>query len=160
MFLRFQRLFAYESEANGKVIASLGSVPRENRERPEFRRALDVFGHLLAARRIWLSRLGGNVKPTSDLHPHFSGVEDATDESEAMDTAWKDYTDHLTDAKLRQVVDYTSTEGKRYRTRVEDILGHALMHSAYHRGQIAMLVKQSGGEPAQTDYIFAVRETL
>jgi uncharacterized damage-inducible protein DinB len=34
------------------------------------------------------------------------------------------------------------------------------MHSGYHRGQIAAAVRESGGEPAYTDYIHAVRQGL
>ncbi|MCW5753766.1 MAG: DinB family protein [Phycisphaeraceae bacterium] len=160
MFERFQKLFRYEAEANAKVIASLRSVPGANHRQPEYRRALGTFGHILAARQIWLFRLGGNVTSTTDLHPELRDAEHAADLALGLDAAWTDYTLHLTDARLRQVIDYTSTEGRRFRTRVEDILGHVLMHSAYHRGQIAMLVRQAGGEPAVTDYIFAVRETL
>jgi uncharacterized damage-inducible protein DinB len=31
------------------------------------------------------------------------------------------------------------------------------MHSQYHRGQIALVLRESGAEPAYTDYIQAVR---
>ena len=31
------------------------------------------------------------------------------------------------------------------------------MHGSYHRGQVAMLLRQSGAEPLPTDYIVFVR---
>jgi uncharacterized damage-inducible protein DinB len=34
------------------------------------------------------------------------------------------------------------------------------MHSAYHRGQIASLMRAGGGIPAYTDFIHAVRQGL
>ena len=34
---------------------------------------------------------------------------------------------------------------------------HVTMHSAYHRGQIAMVLRDSGVAPPYTDYIQAVR---
>jgi uncharacterized damage-inducible protein DinB len=34
---------------------------------------------------------------------------------------------------------------------------HIAFHGVYHRGQIAALVRQHGGEPAYTDFIRAVR---
>ena len=37
---------------------------------------------------------------------------------------------------------------------------HVVIHSAYHRGQIASDVRASGGVPAYTDYIHAVRQGL
>jgi uncharacterized damage-inducible protein DinB len=41
---------------------------------------------------------------------------------------------------------------------VEDILTHVLLHSAYHRGQIASQTRAAGGTPAYTDFIHAVRQ--
>jgi uncharacterized damage-inducible protein DinB len=43
---------------------------------------------------------------------------------------------------------------------VEEILTHVVIHSAYHRGQIASDVRAAGGVPAYTDYIHAVRQGL
>lgn len=39
-----------------------------------------------------------------------------------------------------------------------DILTHVLMHSAYHRGQIASHMRANGKTPAYTDFIHAVRQ--
>ena len=43
---------------------------------------------------------------------------------------------------------------------MEDILTHVLLHSAYHRGQIASQVRAGGEQPAYTDFIHAVRQGL
>ena len=43
---------------------------------------------------------------------------------------------------------------------MRDILAHVVLHSAYHRGQIAAAVRAGGGEPAYTDMIHAVRQGL
>jgi uncharacterized damage-inducible protein DinB len=43
---------------------------------------------------------------------------------------------------------------------VEEILTHLVIHSAYHRGQIASDLRAAGQEPAYTDYIHAVRQGL
>ena len=40
---------------------------------------------------------------------------------------------------------------------MEDVLLHVVMHSVYHRGQIATEVRAAGHTPAYTDYIQAVR---
>lgn len=40
---------------------------------------------------------------------------------------------------------------------MEDVLTHVIMHSVYHRGQIAAEVRASGSEPAYTDFIEAIR---
>jgi uncharacterized damage-inducible protein DinB len=37
---------------------------------------------------------------------------------------------------------------------------HVIMHSVYHRGQIAASMRDSGLIPASTDFIFAIRQGL
>jgi uncharacterized damage-inducible protein DinB len=39
-------------------------------------------------------------------------------------------------------------------------LTHVLLHSAYHRGQIASQMRGNGQTPAYTDFIHAVRQGL
>lgn len=43
---------------------------------------------------------------------------------------------------------------------VEDILTQLFGHSWYHRGQIALLVRACGGQPAETDFVFWTREPV
>jgi uncharacterized damage-inducible protein DinB len=40
------------------------------------------------------------------------------------------------------------------------VLLHVIMHSAYHRGQIAMAMRAAGQQPAYTDFIHAVRNSF
>ena len=41
---------------------------------------------------------------------------------------------------------------------VEDVLTHVIIHSGYHRGQIAMLLGRAGHETAYTDFIHCIRQ--
>ena len=43
---------------------------------------------------------------------------------------------------------------------MEDILTHVVLHSAYHRGQIASQMRAGGAPPAYTDFIHAARQGL
>ena len=54
-------------------------------------------------------------------------------------------------------VEYTNSKGEPWVNAVADVLHHVVMHSAYHRGQIAGDLRAAGHEPAYTDYIEAVR---
>ena len=58
---------------------------------------------------------------------------------------------------LDRDVTYTNSAGQEFTSRVEDILLHVVMHGSYHRGQVAMLIRDGGGTPAPTDYIAFVR---
>jgi uncharacterized damage-inducible protein DinB len=57
-------------------------------------------------------------------------------------------------------IEYQSLDSGRFRNRVEEVLTQLFGHSWYHRGQIAMLVRAAGGEPAVTDFIFWCREPV
>jgi uncharacterized damage-inducible protein DinB len=66
----------------------------------------------------------------------------------------------MDEAALRVGVTYKNTKGEPWTNSVEDILTHVIMHSAYHRGQIAADMRASGHTPAYTDFIHAVRQKL
>ena len=61
---------------------------------------------------------------------------------------------------LGDVVSYVNSKGEAWRSTVGDILTHVVLHSSYHRGQIASHVRATGAEPAYTDFIHATRTGL
>jgi len=73
---------------------------------------------------------------------------------------WCGFLAETDDAALPREFEYQSLDAGRFRNSIEDILAQLFGHSWYHRGQIAMLVRAAGGEPAVTDLIFWCREPL
>jgi uncharacterized damage-inducible protein DinB len=69
------------------------------------------------------------------------------------------YRTYLESAALGSEIRYTNSAGQSFRSRVDDILVHVALHGAYHRGQVALLVRDAGAKPASTDYIGFVRGT-
>ncbi|NIP57628.1 MAG: damage-inducible protein DinB, partial [Gemmatimonadetes bacterium] len=47
---------------------------------------------------------------------------------------------------------------EEFRTPIGEILLHVLLHGSYHRGQIALRMRDVGEEPVNTDLITFVRE--
>jgi uncharacterized damage-inducible protein DinB len=64
------------------------------------------------------------------------------------------------DDELTREFEYQSLDAGRFRNRIEDILAQLFGHSSYHRGQIAMLVRAAGGQPAITDLVFWCRQPV
>jgi len=60
-------------------------------------------------------------------------------------------------ADLAGEIAYTNSAGQSFRSRLDDILLHVFLHGSYHRGQVALLLRQGKAEPAPTDYIAFVR---
>jgi uncharacterized damage-inducible protein DinB len=70
----------------------------------------------------------------------------------------KDHLNTLQEADLEGSVTYKNTKGEPWTSRADDILMHVIMHSAYHRGQIASDMRAAGFTPASTDFILAIRQ--
>ncbi len=156
---RFVRWFAYEQDAHAKMLASLRAAERTHAASPDYQKAVDLAAHLVAARRMWLFRLGANPhKPAAGLFPAGTRVEDVAAGFHETHALWSAWFARLTDADLSRVVEFEAASGGRFRDSVEDILTQLFGHSSYHRGQIALLLRRIGAEPAPTDFIFWARD--
>jgi len=55
---RYGRWFEYEKDAYHKVLHSIEATDDAQRLSPSFQKAVDLFAHMMAARQLWLFRLG------------------------------------------------------------------------------------------------------
>ena len=156
---KYRRWFEYEQDSNAKVLASLQAVADPLRGMPQFQKAVDLFAHLLAARNMWLYRLGYGTQPL-ELFPVETPLTRLPELVEEMQAAWRSYFESLTDTEMARRFEYTSYDGPRFSNTVEDVLTQLYGHSLYHRGQIAMLLRSIGAEPAATDFIYWSREAI
>jgi uncharacterized damage-inducible protein DinB len=153
----FRRLFEYERASHAKVLAALQSVPAERRAASEFQRAVDLFAHLVAARRMWLARLGLGAAPSGGIEPKGVALAELPARLAEMEAPWAGYLATLTDAEVRRMLEYASLDAGRFRNSVGDTLTQLHGHSLYHRGQIALALKALGVQPPITDFIFWAR---
>jgi uncharacterized damage-inducible protein DinB len=147
----FRRLFEYDGWANAAALVSL-------REGPAPPKAERWMAHIVASERIWMARL--RQEPSSlpvwpDLDP-----EACAGEITELQGEWERCLESLTDEDLEDGVAYRNSLGQFWTSTVGDILTHVVLHSSYHRGQIAAAVREAGGPPAYTDFIHAVRSGL
>jgi uncharacterized damage-inducible protein DinB len=63
----------------------------------------------------------------------------------------------LDETGFEQEIAYTNSAGQAFRSKVRDILLQIALHGCYHRGQVALLLREAGAEPQATDYIALVR---
>ena len=144
-----RRQFAYDEWANREVLAAFRASPPPPRP-------LQLMAHLLSSERLWMERL--ELKPqTLPVWPDFARDEC---DRQAGDLAalWKNYLAHSSEADLAQTVSYQNSKGETWASRKDDILMHVITHSAYHRGQVAMMVRAAGSTPAYTDFIHSIRQ--
>ncbi len=154
----FRRWYDFERDAHGKVMASFSAVPPEKRTGPEFRKAVDLMAHLLGARWFWLMQMGAvSDRPLKMFTKDFL-VADLPARLAETDAAWGVYLGRLTGPELSRNVEWGRVEGPRYTSTVEDLLTQLFAHSSYHRGQIALLLRQLGCEPPETEFVFWSRK--
>ncbi len=157
---RYRRWFDYEMDAHAKVLASFDAVAQDMRAAPAFQKAIDLFAHMMLARGLWLYRFGVLADGPRHFFPQNVALDAVKAMAEEVHAAWSAYFERLDDTELERVFEYRALDGPRYRNRVEDILTQLFGHSWYHRGQIALLLRQAGGEPAATDFVFWSREFI
>src|SRR5262249_39878097 len=100
---RYRRWFEYEKDANQKVLDSYGSVPEARRNTAAYQKGLDLFGHILAARKLWLYRFGLGEAPAPDLFSRSVNLEELAELAARMHAAWTDYYKNLDDSEVSRV---------------------------------------------------------
>jgi uncharacterized damage-inducible protein DinB len=147
-----RRLFDHLAWADANARDALRAMPASS---AEAKRATELLAHVAAAEHVWLARLLS--RPAE--HPVWPALDLDASAALAARTAdeLRQYVASLGPDDLARQVAYTNSAGRRFRGRVEDILVHVAMHGAYHRGQIALLTRAGGAEPASTDYIAFIR---
>jgi uncharacterized damage-inducible protein DinB len=152
MIEHLRRLFAYDDWANREVLASLRAA------QPVPARSLKLLAHILSAEKLWWERTE-QQKQTLPVWPDFTLAQCEVEIAE-MSARWKEYLDKRNEPDLTRVVNYKNSKGENWSSREEDIFLHVIIHSAYHRGQIATDMRAAGFTPAYTDFIHAVRQGL
>ena len=134
------------------MLKMLHGVPLTSRQDETFIRAVKLAAHLVACRTNWLDRMTTGGKSTYQWWPD-GDIETLDSELLEMETSWEVYLASLTDDDLDQDLEFPSGEN-RFRWNIEGQLRQLVGHAFYHRGQIAILVEQLGGEACDTDYLF------
>ncbi|KAA0213445.1 MAG: hypothetical protein DYG94_12425 [Leptolyngbya sp. PLA3] len=153
---RFRVWYDYERDCNAKTMTMLESVPRQRRAEPDYPRACAKFAHMVAARWMWLHRLGGiDDRPeTRDWVPGDGTVDEIRPHVQRVEAAWSEYLSGVSDDQLARSLEWVGPDGTRRRWAIEELLVQVFGHAWYHRGQIATLVADLGGQAIDTDYIF------
>jgi uncharacterized damage-inducible protein DinB len=147
----YARLLRYDAWANRETLGSLrsGNPPAK---------ALRWMAHIVGSGELWLARLRDEppalaVWPELDLDGCAAGIARLAERGPR-------YLAITRDEDLGEGVGYRNTRGEYWTSTVADILTHVTIHAAYHRAQIAAAVRESGGQPAYTDFIHAARQGL
>lgn len=144
----------YTLWANNRALDSIEALAESEGKT----RAAKILSHIVAAQYIWYARVSGKPEAALPVWGELS-LEEIRRRIPSIDALWREFLSDKTDADLPTLsYNYKNTLGNEYTNTLLEMLTHFPMHSAYHRAQIALLVRQNGGVPAVTDYIQFARE--
>ena len=149
-----RRQFDYDAWANADVLSAM--TADESGASPT--RPLQILAHILSAERLWFERLRQQPQSLA-VWPEFTPDECKAKMCEIA-KLWREYFAQLSPPGLSRKIAYKNSKGEPWASTVQDVLTHVVVHSAYHRGQIATLMRAAGSPPAYTDFIHAVRQGL
>jgi len=140
----FLKLYQFNSWSNVRVLATL------KRQNVRDEKILSLLGHYLAAQFLWLHRIKGLPAPDYKLWGNYS-FEQLEKMSTEADALWTEFV-KATENFNRELT-YKNYVGDAYTNNVEMIMIHLVNHCSYHRAQIALLLREKGFEPINTDFI-------
>jgi uncharacterized damage-inducible protein DinB len=140
----FLKLYQYNAWATKRVV---GTLVRQHVNDPKI---LSLLGHVVAAQFLWLHRIKGLPAPDVKLWGEYT-LDQLITMSEKASAQWLEHVESTDD--FNREMTYKNYVNEPYTNNVEMIMIHLVNHSSYHRAQIAMLLRQKGYEPINTDFI-------
>lgn len=140
----FLKLYQYNYWANKRVLENL------SHQRVADEKILSLMGHIVAAQFLWLHRIKGLPAPDVKLWDTYQ-LGRLTEMAEKAGQQWMEFVESTED--FNREMTYRNYTGDPYTNNVEMVMIHLVNHSSYHRAQIALLLRQKGLEPVNTDFI-------
>jgi uncharacterized damage-inducible protein DinB len=142
-----RRIVAHTAWADDLLLAALRTSDHTT--------AWREYAHILGAESVWLARLEARTAPVA-VWPTLSRAEVESLRIELV-AGYEHYLLQLDASSLAGVLEYTTSAGQPFASRVDDIILHVALHGQYHRGKINVLLRQADQAPAPVDYISFTR---
>jgi uncharacterized damage-inducible protein DinB len=115
---------------------------------------LRLFSHVLNAQFIWIGRLTNTPSPVKVWQEH--PLEELHRMHEQTSERWLGMVRDADDTS--RTISYSNSAGDAFVSVVSDIFTHMPVHANYHRGQVAIKMREAGLDPINTDFITYCRE--
>jgi uncharacterized damage-inducible protein DinB len=140
----FLKLYQYNEWATKRVLDCL------NRQSVTDEKIISILGHVIAAQYLWLHRIKGLPPAQVKLWGDYT-LPQLNEMGQEVAGMWLEYVTQT--EEFDRELTYHNYVGDPYVNNVEMIMIHLVNHSSYHRAQIALLLRQKGFEPINTDFI-------
>jgi uncharacterized damage-inducible protein DinB len=157
-----QLLYEYDRWANNRVLQAVSTLGEEQFTRDlggSFRSVRDTLVHIIGGEWIWLA-YWKEPPQTSTLLADLRQRRDALFSPEAfpnvvaVQAKWAEvekkqaeFVNRVTNESLETMLPFRTTQAK-----LVHLMQHLANHSTYHRGQVALMMRQLQAEPLATDF--------
>jgi uncharacterized damage-inducible protein DinB len=157
-----QLLYQYDRWANARVLRAVSSLSSEHFTRKlggSFPSVRDTLVHMLSGEWIWLAYWKEpfhkpGFLPDLEARRKIRFNPEAFPNVASLKLKWKEVEDeiaefvnHLTDESLQKMLPFRTGTIK-----LTHLMQHVANHSTYHRGQIALMMRQLSAAPLATDF--------
>ena len=146
-----RQIFAYNDWANRRIITALKETGSE--------KARQILAHLLVTEKEYFARLYGKDSTGFDFWQDLSLEECGALAREIAD-AYEKLLRRFDEEGLDFAARYKTSEGIRHENTFRELLTHVALHSAIHRGNIILKLREEGFAPPKIDYIIYLREAI
>lgn len=157
-----QLLYEYDRWANNRVLQAVSALSAEQFThdlRSSFRSVRDTLVHIIGGEWVWLSYwkepshssvLLTDLRKQRDVlfDPHaFPNVAAVQLKWAVVEKEQAEFVNRLSNESLEKMLPFRTTQ-----IRLAHLMQHLANHSTYHRGQIALMMRQLDAEPLATDF--------
>ena len=155
------RLFEYCEWANHRFLEAVAPLPAEDYARDLKGSHGGIHGtlvHAYGAEYLWHQRFGG-VSPTSlPGEEQLTGLAALRERWAALESERRSWLESLTPDAGERVIEYRNLKGDPFSSQLWPLVQHVTNHGSYHRGQVAVFLRQLGVKPPTTDLVAFDRE--
>ncbi len=160
-------LYRYNAWANERVLKAAATAPHDAFVRDLGHGSIrDILTHIVWSEWIWLQRWTGatdlvfqpadfaQAPPALVFAPvDFPDVDSLRDRSRPVADAISTFLRGLSPERLWELSEYRTVTDATWQCALWKQLYHGVNHSTYHRGQVAMMLRQLGCVPIATDFV-------
>lgn len=157
-----QLLYEYDRWANHRILQAASALSGEEFTRDlggSFHSVRDTLVHIIGGEWIWLKywtdppqssanltalRTRKDALFNPDAFPNLVAVQSKWEEVAKEQT---EFVNGVTNELLQTMLPFRATE-----VRLAHLMQHMANHSTYHRGQVSLMMRQIGAQPAATDF--------
>ena len=159
-------LFEYDRWANSRALQAAAALSAEQFTRDlggAFRSVRDTLVHIIASEWAWLEYwraylrgqpIDATFLPALDQRLATLFAPAAFPDVASVERKWTEvekeqleFVNRVTDESLEQMVPFRDAQA-----RLVYLMQHLANHGTYHRGQIALMMRQLGAEPSPTNF--------